>query len=141
MKWREKHEGFKGQRIVVYATARSCHGFARSVASQSAAHRRGVLSQGKGPYLRAGKGMSRNDFYLLRGGETAVIAKLRAGGMEITQNQLLVVMASTPHVYGASKKSPWTIHWLHAIGNNVPLYLERLGVSRERPVVSLGGDV
>ena len=27
------------------------------------------------------------------------------------------------------------------MGSNVPLYLERLGVSRERPVVSLGGDV
>jgi len=52
-----------------------------------------------------------------------------------------VVPAFTPHVYGAAKKTPWTIHWFHAVGTNVPLYGERLGVTREKPVVSLGGDV
>lgn len=60
---------------------------------------------------------------------------------DIGRNQLLVINANTPHVYGAAKKSPWTIHWFHAIGSNVPHYLERLGVTNEKPVVSLGGDV
>ncbi|HZI30733.1 MAG TPA: AraC family transcriptional regulator, partial [Candidatus Binatia bacterium] len=49
--------------------------------------------------------------------------------------------AATPHVYGAAKTAPWTIHWFHAVGANVPIYLERLGVSRQNPVVPLGGDV
>lgn len=60
---------------------------------------------------------------------------------EVTRNQLLVVPASTPHVYGAGKKTPWTIHWFHAVGSNVPIYLDRLGVTREKPVVPLGGGV
>jgi AraC-like DNA-binding protein len=60
---------------------------------------------------------------------------------EVTRNQLLVVPASTPHVYGAEKKAPWTIHWFHAVGSNVPIYLDRLGVTREKPVVPLGGGV
>jgi len=60
---------------------------------------------------------------------------------EVTRNQLLVVPASTPHVYGAQKKTPWTIHWFHAVGSNVPIYQERLGVTAEKPVVPLGGDV
>jgi AraC family transcriptional regulator of arabinose operon len=60
---------------------------------------------------------------------------------EVTTNQLLVVPASTPHVYGAGKKTPWTIHWFHAVGLNVPIYLGRLGVTVEKPVVPLGGDV
>ncbi len=59
---------------------------------------------------------------------------------EIAQNQLLVIPAATPHVYGASESEPWTIHWFHAVGSNVPHYLEQLGVSIEKPVVSLGGD-
>jgi AraC-like DNA-binding protein len=59
----------------------------------------------------------------------------------VTKNQLLVVPVSTPHVYGAGKKMPWTIHWFHAAGLNVPIYLERLGVTKENPVVPLGGDV
>jgi AraC-like DNA-binding protein len=59
----------------------------------------------------------------------------------IAANQLLVVPESMPHVYGAAKKEPWTIHWLHAVGTNVPLYAQRLGVTKENPVVSLSGDV
>ncbi len=39
------------------------------------------------------------------------------------------------------ENKPWTIHWFHAVGSNVPFYLERLGVTDQRPVVSLGGDV
>jgi AraC family transcriptional regulator of arabinose operon len=60
---------------------------------------------------------------------------------EIAKNQLLIINANTPHIYGASKKAPWTIHWFHVIGANVPYYLERLGVTDQNPVVSLGGDV
>jgi AraC-like DNA-binding protein len=54
---------------------------------------------------------------------------------------LVVIPAGTPHVYGASKKDPWTIHWFHAIGSNVLFYLEKLEVKPEKPVVQLGGDV
>lgn len=60
---------------------------------------------------------------------------------QVSRNQLLVIPASTPHVYGAGKKIPWTIHWFHAVGSNVPIYLERLGVTAKKPVVPLGGDV
>jgi len=60
---------------------------------------------------------------------------------EVSKNQLLVVPAATPHVYGAEKKTPWTIHWFHAVGSNVQIYLDRLGVTRENPVVPLGGGV
>ncbi len=59
----------------------------------------------------------------------------------MASNQLLVIPASAPHVYGAAKKTPWTIHWFHAVGSNVPFYLERLGVTEAKPVVPLGGDV
>jgi AraC-like DNA-binding protein len=54
---------------------------------------------------------------------------------------LLVVPIATPHAYGADRRRPWTIHWFHAMGANVPLYLEKLGVTPEKPVAPLGGDV
>lgn len=59
----------------------------------------------------------------------------------VKKNQLLVINAHTPHVYGAAKESPWTIHWFHAVGSHVPFYLERLEVTNEEPIVTLGGDV
>ncbi len=60
---------------------------------------------------------------------------------EITKDQLLVLPAATPHVYGADLEEPWTIYWFHAVGDNVPFYLEKLEVAPAKPVVTLGGDV
>ncbi len=101
MKWREKHEGFRGQRIVVVP---------RPIVEKAL----------KDPLLRT---LLPTDagYYPKATGHTIV----REHGA----------------VYGAAKKSPWTIHWFHAVGANVPLYLQRLGVTKEKPVVSLGGDV
>ncbi len=59
----------------------------------------------------------------------------------MTKDRLLVIPPGTPHVYGAARKEPWTIHWFHAMGTNVPFYLEKLGVTLEEPVVALGGGV
>jgi AraC-like DNA-binding protein len=60
---------------------------------------------------------------------------------EVAEDQLLVIPPSTAHIYGAAKKQPWTIHWFHAVGSNVPFYLEKLEVTEDKPVVRLGGDV
>src|SRR5450756_45366 len=60
---------------------------------------------------------------------------------EVSKNQLLAINANIPHAYGADKDRPWTIQWFHALGSNLPHYLEQLGVSNQAPVVSLGGDV
>lgn len=57
---------------------------------------------------------------------------------EITKNQLLVIPAGIAHAYGASKSTPWTVHWFQAQGEAAPLYLESLGVKPESPVVRLG---
>jgi AraC-like DNA-binding protein len=43
-------------------------------------------------------------------------------------------------VYGADEEHPWTIPWVHAVGANVGLFLNELGVSLERPVIYLGED-
>lgn len=75
--------------------------------------------------------------YCAEGGGWCEIAGRRH---EVARHQLLVIPAGTPHIYGASRDKPWTIHWFHAAGSNLPCYLERLGVSTAQPVVSLGGD-
>ncbi len=59
----------------------------------------------------------------------------------VTRDQLVVIPANHPHAYGAAGKRPWTIHWFHAVGNDVPFYLERLGATADHPVLSLGGDL
>ena len=76
--------------------------------------------------------------YCARGNGWCEIAGRRH---EVAKDQLVVIPVNTPHAYGAAKKEPWTIHWFHAIGTNVPFYLEKLEVKPEKPVVRLGGDV
>jgi AraC-like DNA-binding protein len=59
---------------------------------------------------------------------------------DVGPGQLLVVPPNVPHAYGADAEQPWTIPWVHAAGANVGLYLQELGSSVERPVLSLGDD-
>lgn len=139
MKWREKHEGFAGQRLVVVPrpilkTALT-HPLLKNLLPTDA----GFYPRAKGHVCARERGCPEDIFiYCAEGSGWCEIA---GQFHEVSRDQLLVISASTPHVYGAAKKSPWTIHWFHAVGTNVPLYLERLNVSKHNPVVSLGGDV
>ena len=68
-------------------------------------------------------------------------ARWRGRRHAVGKNQMLVINAGVPHAYGAESDSPWSIHWFHAIGANVPHYLERLGITNGQPLVAFGGDV
>ena len=59
----------------------------------------------------------------------------------VRAGDLLVVPPLTPHTYGAHPSTPWTIHWVHAVGENVALYLADLGVTPELPVLWMGEDL
>jgi AraC-like DNA-binding protein len=64
--------------------------------------------------------------------------ELQGNRFEVGPGDLLVVPQGQPHAYGAHPDRPWTIHWCHTMGDDVPHLLEELGVSAERPVVHLG---
>jgi AraC family transcriptional regulator of arabinose operon len=55
--------------------------------------------------------------------------------------ELAVFAPDTPHAYAAEPGAPWTIHWIHAIGQQVPEYLAGLGVNSRRPVLNVGDDL
>ena len=139
MKWREKHEGFAGQRLVVLPRPIMATAIQYPLLKQLLPTDAGYYPKAKGHVCVRERGCPEAIFiYCAEGNGWCEIAGRKH---EVTRNQLLVVPASTPHVYGAGKKTPWTIHWFHAVGSNVPIYLERLGVTAEKPVVPLGGDV
>jgi AraC-like DNA-binding protein len=52
--------------------------------------------------------------------------------------EALIVPPHTPHVYGADKKNPWSIHWFHAQGSLLEDCLRELDVSAAQPVVRIG---
>lgn len=52
-------------------------------------------------------------------------------------NEALLIPAGTPHSYGASDDDPWSIHWLHFLGTEAPLFLTLL--KHGHPVVPVSG--
>ncbi len=59
---------------------------------------------------------------------------------EVGPGTLLVVPPGVPHRYGSQDDDPWTIHWVHAAGRNIPSILSTLGCSAEQPLRSLLDD-
>jgi AraC family transcriptional regulator of arabinose operon len=139
MKWREKQEGFHGQRLVVVPRPILTTSLKYPLLKQLLPTDAGYYPKAKGHICVREKGCPEVIFIFCAEGNGW--CKIDGRKHEVSKNQLLVVPASAPHIYAAGKKTPWTIHWFHAVGLNVPIYLERLGVTKENPVVPLGGDV
>jgi AraC-like DNA-binding protein len=53
---------------------------------------------------------------------------------------MLVIPPGVPHQYGAADQHPWTIFWVHVVGEQLPAYIEALGTTTAEPVVMLGED-
>jgi len=139
MKWREKHEGFIGQRLVVVPRPILAKALQYPLLKHLLPSDAGYYPKAKGHVCARERGCPEAIFiYCAAGGGWCEIAGRKH---EVGTNQLLVIPANTPHVYGAGRKEPWTIHWFHAVGTNVPFYLNLLGVADAKPVVPLGGDV
>jgi len=139
MKRKEKLEGFAGQRLVVVPRPILTTALQQPLLMHLLPTDAGYYPKAQGHVCARERGCPEVIFiYCTEGQGWCEIAGFRH---EVCKNQLLVVPAGCPHVYGAAKNKPWTIHWFHARGTNMPCYLERLGVTRESPVVALGGDV
>jgi AraC-like DNA-binding protein len=139
MKWREKQDGFAGQRLVVVPRPVLATALKQPLLQHLLPTDAGYYPKAKGHTCVRKNGCAEVIFiYCADGKGWCEIAGHRH---EISRNQLLVINAATPHIYGAGKKAPWTIHWFHVVGSNVPFYLEKLGVTDQNPIVSLSDDV
>ncbi|HWW01193.1 MAG TPA: AraC family transcriptional regulator [Candidatus Acidoferrum sp.] len=139
MKWRGKREGFPGQRLVVVPRPIVAAALQQRLLMHLLPTDAGYYPKARRHTCVREKGCPEVIFiYCAEGQGWCEMAGRRH---EVMENQLLVVPALTPHVYGAAKKNPWTIHWFHAVGSNVPAYLAKLEVTSEKPVAPLAGDV
>ena len=139
MRWRQKPEGFAGQRLVVVPRPVLATALQSPLIKSLMPADAGFYPKAKGHTCVRETGCPETIFiYCSEGNGWCEIA----GRMhEISRNQLLVLPAAVPHVYGANKKEPWTIYWFHAVGTHLPLYLEMLGATAEKPVIPMGGDI
>lgn len=139
MKPREKLEGFAGQRLVVVPRPILATALQHPLLSQFVPTDAGVYPKAAGHICERKDGAAEVIFIYCAEGKGW--CEIEGRRHEIGSNQLLVINPKTPHKYGAAGNSPWTIYWFHAVGANIPHYLERLEVSPAKPIVSLWGDV
>jgi AraC family transcriptional regulator of arabinose operon len=57
----------------------------------------------------------------------------------VQKNEALLIRRGTPHIYGASDNTPWSIYWVHFIGNDADLYTRQ--VSTGEHTISVDRDV
>ncbi len=64
--------------------------------------------------------------------------QLSGRNFDVGPGDLLVLPIGEPHAYGSSEIRPWTIHWFHAVGDDIRDVLRELEFDVEHPVVYLG---
>jgi len=55
----------------------------------------------------------------------------------IPPQTVLLLPAGVPHCYGAMKKEPWSIYWIHFAGRTAAAYCQLLGATAETPLFHL----
>jgi AraC family transcriptional regulator, arabinose operon regulatory protein len=136
---RERHEGFPGQRLVVVPRSVVTLALAQPLLKPLLPTDAGFYPRARGHQCTREQGCPETVFiYCAQGNGWCEMAGTRH---EVTKDQLLVIPPNTPHSYGAAKREPWTIHWFHIVGTNVPIYLDKLEVTAQKPLVRLTGDV
>jgi AraC-like DNA-binding protein len=135
---RKRPEGFPGQRIVVLPRKVVARALERALLRDLLPTDVGYFPKATGHFMERSAGVNQAIFIYCTHGR----GWCQLGGQrhEVEAGDLLVVPPDRPHVYGADKKHPWTIPWVHATGANVGLFLSELGVSLEHPVIYLGED-
>jgi AraC family transcriptional regulator, arabinose operon regulatory protein len=99
----------------------------------------GYCAKAAGQVLRRAQGDSAAVLvYCVKGGGWGEVGghlhPVRAG-------DLLVLPPGLAYSCGAHSSNPWTIHYIHAAGANLPHYLSELGVSATAPVLSIGVEL
>ena len=56
------------------------------------------------------------------------------GRFDVTAGEVVILPPRHPHAYGADKREPWTIWWLHLTGRDLAEFLDAANVTVEQPV-------
>jgi len=134
----EKPEGFPGQRIVrlprtVVARARH-HPLLAEICPTDV----GYFPCATGHLRERNVGIDQTIFIYCTEGAGWCEIKNRYHSVKV--GELLVIPAGSPHAYGADAAHPWTIHWFHAKGELIKVFLDALGTTADQPMIQIGSN-
>jgi len=134
----EKPEGFPGQRIIrlprsVVARARH-HPLLAEICPTDV----GYFPCATGHLRDRTEGIDQTIFiYCIEG---AGWCEIKGRRHSVKTGDMLVVPAGSPHVYGADPEHPWSIHWFHAKGELIKVFLDALGTTVDQPTIQVGNN-
>jgi AraC-like DNA-binding protein len=99
----------------------------------------GFIPQATGPFRRCPRAAREALFVLcLKGNGWCEVSGAIQG---LRKGELLVIPPITPFAVGAHASGPWTIRWVQATGNQLPLYIQELALVPGRPILTVGEDL
>ena len=128
-------DGFPGQRLVIVPPAIAIQACGQPITRDLCVTHLGAFVAAGGHYVERSHGTSQHILIACISGS----GTCDLGGKEwqLEPGNLLFLPPRERHVYRSSAHSPWTIFWLHFRGLRANDYLTSLGVSSERPVVTV----
>lgn len=131
----KRPEGFPGQRLVIIPPAIVVQASRKPVTKDLCVTHIGHFSAAGGHYVERPHGTSQHILIACLSGRGS--CELDGQEWRMESGDLLFLPPRERHVYHANPHSPWTIFWIHFRGQRAGDYLELLGTSPSRPVVSV----
>jgi len=128
-------EGFRNQRLSVVPRRTVAEALARPVTRRLVVTDTGHYPNAADHLMRRPSGAEETIIIVCTSGTGWAVV----GGTQhrIGSNAALVIPHGTPHAYGASERTPWTIWWCHLRGSDLPELVAEMGASATRPIVPI----
>lgn len=129
-------EGFPGQRLVIVPPAIVARASRQPVTRDLCVSHIGHFAAARAHHVNRLRGTPQHILIACTAGKGSALLDRQEWKME--PGDLLFLPPRQPHVYSSDPHSPWTIFWMHFRGHRTSDYLEMLGVSPAKPLVSVG---
>jgi len=131
----QRPEGFPGQRLVVVPPEIVVRASRQPVTRDLCITHIGHFAAASGHFVERSHGTSQHILIAcLSGGGSCTLLKRE---WKLKPGDLLFLPPREAHLYRADPLSPWTIFWIHFRGKQAEDHRENLGVSANKPVVSV----
>ncbi|NDW18819.1 AraC family transcriptional regulator [Dysgonomonas sp. 216] len=118
-------DGFKGERAIVTPYNIRTYQKENYITKQMYITHIGYYPDAKFHLRKRDKGAKENIFIYCEKGSGWI--EYNNERFQLKENSFFVIPANEPHTYGADKRNPWSIYWLHFQGDNVEMFKSIMG--------------
>lgn len=118
-------DGFKGERAIILPYNIRTYQAQNSVTNQMYVTHIGYYPKAKYHYRKREQGAHQNILIYCEEGKGWIIYNDEK--LYLTRNQTFILPANEAHTYGADNMDPWSIYWIHFLGEKVDIFSSIIG--------------